>query len=272
MRSAAELLSAAFVGLVTKRHVTVVTERSCRFRQQRHVGSGAVPSVVHVHHGFVFKGPRERAFSLRRTFLSDLIVARTRKCSERGRLCKDARAPVRKQGERLMPPKVVESSRPSLYRRFHLPAAPSRFCAHSHTRSRGMSDEDEKAMLLKLRFPAVTEVSLGPRYSVRCRVRFSYSCLFRVQRASKRRSSSLRLFCYFSFSLQGLKRIKSFFTSHTQMGRGFETALTSRRLTNHHIHVDAKREGYKKCGDGLERRSRVFYWDTWSACVSYFSM
>lgn len=145
-------------------------------------------------------------------FLSDLIVARTCKCSERGRLCKDARVPVRKQGERLMPPKVVESSRPSLYRRFHLPAAPSRFCAHSHTRSRGMSDEDEKAMLLKLRFPAVTEVSLGPRYSVRCRVRFSYSCLFRVQRASKRSSPcAFSVFCYFSFSLQGLKRIKRFF-------------------------------------------------------------
>lgn len=55
VRSAAELLSAAFVGLVTKRHVAVVTERSCRLCQQCHLGSGAVPSVVQVHYRFVFK-------------------------------------------------------------------------------------------------------------------------------------------------------------------------------------------------------------------------
>lgn len=47
--------SAAFVGLVTKRQVAVVTERSCRLCQQCHLGSGAVPSVVQVHYRFVFK-------------------------------------------------------------------------------------------------------------------------------------------------------------------------------------------------------------------------
>lgn len=74
VRSAAELLSAAFVGLVTKRHVDVVTERSCRLCQQCHLGSGAVPSVVQVHYGFVFKSPRGRAFSLRRTFSRILLL------------------------------------------------------------------------------------------------------------------------------------------------------------------------------------------------------
>lgn len=89
--SAAELLSTLFAGLVTKRRVAIVTERSCRSRQRCHLGSGAVPSVVQVRNGFVLiKVPRGRAFfSHRRTFVRFLIVARTRKCSERGRLCKD---------------------------------------------------------------------------------------------------------------------------------------------------------------------------------------
>lgn len=83
------------------------------------------------------------------------------------------------------------------------------------------------------------------------------------------------LFSVFFFSLSRSRdsKKKIFFTSYTQIGRGFETALTSRRLTNHHIHVDAKGRGIKTIvGNWLERRSRVFYWDTWSACVSYFSM
>lgn len=91
VKSAAELLSALFAGLVTKRRVAIVTERSCRSRQRCHLGSGAVPSVVQVRNGFVLiKVPRGRAFfSHRRTFVRFLIVARTRKCSERGRLCND---------------------------------------------------------------------------------------------------------------------------------------------------------------------------------------
>lgn len=143
-----------------------------------------------------------------------------------------------------------------------------------------MSDEDEKAMLpTTFCFPAVTEVSLGPRYSVRCHVRFfSYSPLVPRSTVGKHRKKlSLRLFCFqsffFSLSRSRDSKKKIFFTSYTQIGRGFETALTSRRLTNHHIHVDAKGRGIKTIvGNWLERRSRVFYWDTWSACVSYFSM
>lgn len=144
-----------------------------------------------------------------------------------------------------------------------------------------MSDEDEKAMLpTTFCFPAVTEVSLGPRYSVRCHVRF-----FLIPRlfpgvlwASTGRNSPcafsvFSLFFFLSLAPGTQKKKKIFFTSYTQIGRGFETALTSRRLTNHHIHVDAKGRGIKTIvGNWLERRSRVFYWDTWSACVSYFSM
>lgn len=118
-----------------------------------------------------------------------------------------------------------------------------------------MSDEDEKAMLpTTFCFPAVTEVSLGPQYSVRCHVRFFLIPRLSPEYCGQAQEETLPapvLFSVFFFLSRSRdsKKEKIFFTSYTQIGRGFETALTSRRLTNHHIHVDAKREGHKNiCG------------------------
>uniref|UniRef100_A0A224YKN5 Uncharacterized protein n=1 Tax=Rhipicephalus zambeziensis TaxID=60191 RepID=A0A224YKN5_9ACAR len=119
-----------------------------------------------------------------------------------------------------------------------------------------MSDDDEKAMLpTTFCFPAVTEVSLGPRYSVRCHVRFFLiPCLFPEYcgQAQEKTLPAPFLFSlsFFSFCRSRDSKKNFFFTSYTQIGRGFGTALTSRRLTNHHIHVDAKGRGIKNnCGE-----------------------
>lgn len=110
-----------------------------------------------------------------------------------------------------------------------------------------MSDDDEKALLsTTFCFLAVTVVSLGPRYFVRCHVQFFLIPCLSPSTVDKHRKK-LCAFSVLSFLLlQGLKKKVFFFISYTQIGRGFGTALTSRCLTNHHIHMDAKGRGIKK--------------------------
>lgn len=113
-----------------------------------------------------------------------------------------------------------------------------------------MSDDDEKAMLsTTFCFLAVTEVSLGPRYFVRCHVQFFLIPCLSPSAVDKHRKKlpAPFLFCLSFLLLQGLKKKNFFFfISYTQIGQGFGTALTSRCLTNHHIHMDAKGRGIKK--------------------------
>lgn len=141
-----------------------------------------------------------------------------------------------------------------------------------------MSDDDEKAMLsTTFCFLAVTEVSLGPRYFVRCHVQFFLIPCLSPSAVDKHRKKlpAPFLFCLSFLLLQGLKKKIFFFfhqlhTNRTRVWNGPYKPLFDKPSHTH----GRKREGHKKTivENGLERCCRVFYWDTWSACVSYFSM
>lgn len=100
-------------------------------------------------------------------------------------------------------------------------------------------------------FPASYQGSLGPRYSVRCRVRFSYSCLFPEYCGQAQEETPPAPFP-FSFSLApGTQKYnKVFFTSHTQIGRGFGNGPYKPSFDKPSHTRGRKREGYKnKCGE-----------------------
>uniref|UniRef100_A0A6G5AG71 Uncharacterized protein n=1 Tax=Rhipicephalus microplus TaxID=6941 RepID=A0A6G5AG71_RHIMP len=111
-----------------------------------------------------------------------------------------------------------------------------------------MSDDDEKAMLsTTFCFLAVTEVSLGPRYFVRCHVQFFLfpACLRVLWTSTGKTPCAFSVLSFFSVAPGTQKKVFFFHQLHTNRTRVWNGPYKPLFDKPSHTH-GRKREGHKK--------------------------